>query len=135
MLYGTLQAIGYPIAYRVDNLEIDLVKISENPLKLTQNQQIPVQEAIKRYRKFCLRRANKQKSFKEGWQKGQALGRSIGGSLRYRAPNNDMYRDNPRAYWQERGKLVTQLARMEAKYEDAIQTAKGLSDVNLIDGL
>ena len=45
-----------------------------------------------------------------------------------------MYRDDPRAYWKERGKLVTQLARMEAKYEDAIDKARGLSDVNLING-
>ncbi len=72
--------------------------------------------------------------FKEGWQSGQAVGRSIGGELKYRAPDNDMYRDDPRAYWKERGKLVTQLARMEAKYEDAIDKAKGLSDINLIDG-
>jgi len=72
--------------------------------------------------------------FKEGWQEGQALGRSVGGQLKYRAPDNAMYRDDPRAYWKERGKLVTQLARMEAKYEDEIQNAKGLSDVNLIDG-
>jgi hypothetical protein len=72
--------------------------------------------------------------FKEGWQEGQAFGRSIGGALKYRAPDNAMYRDNPRAYWKERGKLVTQLARMEVKYEDAIDKAKGLSDVNLIDG-
>ena len=72
--------------------------------------------------------------FKEGWQGGQALGRSVGGQLKYRAPDNAMYRDDPRAYWKERGKLVTQLARMEAKYEDAIDKAKGLSDINLIDG-
>jgi hypothetical protein len=72
--------------------------------------------------------------FKEGWQEGQALGRSVGGQLKYRAPDNAMYRDDPRAYWKERGKLITQLARMEAKYEDEIQNAKGLSDVNLIDG-
>ena len=72
--------------------------------------------------------------FKEGWKDGQALGRGVGGQLKYRAPDNDKYRDDPRAYWQERGKLVTQLARMEAKYEDAIQKAQDLPDVNLVDG-
>jgi len=72
--------------------------------------------------------------FKEGWQEGQAFGSKLGGQLKYRAPDNAMYREDPRAYWKERGKLVTQLARMEAKYEDAIDKAKGLSDVNLING-
>jgi hypothetical protein len=72
--------------------------------------------------------------FKEGWKDGQALGRGVGGQLKYRAPDNDKYRDDPRAYWQERGKLVTQVARMEAKYEDAIQKAQDLLDVNLVDG-
>ena len=72
--------------------------------------------------------------FKEGWKDGQALGRGVGGQLKYRAPDNDKYRDDPRAYWQERGKLVTQLARMEAKYEDAIQKAQDLPDVHLVDG-
>ena len=73
-------------------------------------------------------------TFKEGWQEGQAFGSKLGGQLKYRAPDNAMYRDDPRAYWKERGKLVTQLARMEAKYEDAIDKARGLSDVNLING-
>ena len=72
--------------------------------------------------------------FKQGWQEGQEVGRRGTPASKYRHPNNAAYRENPRGYWKERGKLVTQLAQMEAKYEDAITKARTLPTVNLIDG-
>jgi len=58
--------------------------------------------------------------FKEGFQAGQFIG---SGSSQYRAPDSEQYRQNPRAYWQERGKLVTMMAQADANYEDAIKKA------------
>jgi len=63
---------------------------------------------------------NFSKGFKEGFQEGQYIG---SGSAQYRAPDSEQYRQNPRAYWQERGKLVTMMAQADVNYEDAIKKA------------
>ena len=72
--------------------------------------------------------------FKQGWQEGQEVGRRGTPASKYRHPNNAAYREDPRGYWKERGKLVTQLSQMEAKYEDALTKAYNLPTVNLVDG-
>jgi len=58
--------------------------------------------------------------FKEGWEQGQYFGSD---SATYRPPDSKQYRENPRAYWQERGKLVTMMAQQDSKYEDSIKEA------------
>ena len=66
--------------------------------------------------------------FKKGFQEGQYVG---SGSAQYRPPDSEQYRQNPRAYWQERSKLVTMMAQADVNYEDAIKKSLIEPDVKL----
>jgi len=69
----------------------------------------------------------------EGWEKGQYFGAHTLGGVKYRAPNSELYRQDPRGYWNERGKLVTMMARADAKYDDAISKAMNMPEVAVDD--
>ena len=71
--------------------------------------------------------------FSQGWEEGQYFGAHELGGVKYRAPDSESYRQDPRGYWNERGKLVTMMARADAKYDDAIAKAANMPEIALDD--
>jgi len=67
----------------------------------------------------------------EGWEKGQHFGAHTLGGAKYRAPDSEQYKKDPRGYWAERGKLATMLARADNQYTDDIAAAAGMGEVEM----
>jgi len=67
----------------------------------------------------------------EGWEKGQHFGAHTLGGAKYRAPDSEQYKRDPRGYWTERGKLATMLARADNQYTDDIAAAAGMGEVDI----
>ena len=66
------------------------------------------------------------KGFASGFGEGFRKGANLSEPTSTRPPNSNQYRRNPRGYWQERGKLVTMLAKFEGTYQDAIDNVDSL---------
>lgn len=58
--------------------------------------------------------------FASGFGEGFRKGANIGEPTKTRPPDSEQYRRNPRAYWNDRGKLVTMLANFEDDYLTAL---------------
>jgi len=67
----------------------------------------------------------------EGWEKGQHFGAHTLGGVKYRAPDSEQYKRDPRGYWAERGKLATMLARADNQYTDDVAAAMAMGEVSI----
>lgn len=63
-------------------------------------------------------------SFKDGFKEGFESGRKA--TTKNRLPTSKLYKKDPGAYWQKRGELATQHAKMEAEYGNLL--SRGTTD-------